>query len=125
MALDCLYTTVRNISGATRYFDYLPPHGRRLADDEEMSVPAELLPWMNRCGINMRKLRGFAADLTACNIAIVQTPQQHVHVVGEEGDLDVFRTVTIHRDPATDEDVVVAVAPCWECDEDASPSPTA
>lgn len=124
MSLDCLYTRVRNISGTSRYFDYLPPHGRRLAADEEMSIPADWLPWMNRCGINMRKLRGLAADLEECRIRILRSPQQHVHVVGEDGLSDDVRCVTIHRDPDTGEDAVVAVAPCWECAEDAAPSPS-
>jgi hypothetical protein len=123
MSLACLYTKVRNISGATRYFDYLPPHGRRLAADEEMSIPSELLPWMNRGGINMRKLRGFASDLEDCQIAVLQTPEQHCHVTGEDGLSDDVRCVTIHRDPTTSEDEVVAVAACWEC-ADATPSPS-
>ncbi len=121
--LGCLNTVVRNISGTSRFYAYLPPHGRRLADGEEMSIPGNLLPWMNKSNVNMRHLRGFAADLEDCRIAILQSPEQHVHVTGEAGDLDVRRTVTIHRDPSTNEDVVVAVEPCWECD-DAAPSPS-
>lgn len=121
MSLECLYTTMRNISGATRYFDYLPPHGRRLADGEEVNIPGELLPWMEG---NLRKMRGLASDLQNCLIACVKTPAQHCHVVGEDGDLDVFRTVTIHREPLTGEDAVVAVAPCWECTDEASPTPS-
>jgi hypothetical protein len=120
MALDCIYTTLRNSSGVTRYFDYLPPHGRRLAAAEEINIPGDWLPWMRG---NLRKMRGFASDLTNCLIEIVKTPEQHCHVVGEENDLDLIRTVTIHRDPATDEDVVVAIEPCWQCSED-SPTPS-
>ncbi len=39
---DCLYTTVKNVSGATRFFGFLPPHGRELVDDEEHSVAGDI-----------------------------------------------------------------------------------
>lgn len=35
---ECLYSTVRNVCGATRSFGFLPPHGKKLAHDEEYSV---------------------------------------------------------------------------------------
>jgi hypothetical protein len=38
MDLTCLYSTVKNISGKAKIFGFLPPHGRRLLDDEEFTV---------------------------------------------------------------------------------------
>lgn len=40
MAFDtsCLYSTVRNTSGQAKTFGFLPPHGRRLAVNEEFTV---------------------------------------------------------------------------------------
>ena len=33
----CLYSTVRNVSGVTKRFPFLPPHGRQLLANEEAS----------------------------------------------------------------------------------------
>ncbi len=40
MGLDtaCLYSTVKNTSGGTKKFGFLPPHGRELAAGEEFTV---------------------------------------------------------------------------------------
>jgi len=40
MGLDvsCLYSTVRNTSGRAMTFGFLPPHGRKLAINEEFTV---------------------------------------------------------------------------------------
>ena len=35
---DCLYSTVKNVSGVTKIFGFLPPHGRELANNEEFTV---------------------------------------------------------------------------------------
>lgn len=37
-ATDCLYSTVKNVSGGTLDFSFLPPHGKRLDDNEEYTV---------------------------------------------------------------------------------------
>lgn len=36
--VQCLYSTVRNDSGVSKVFSFLPPHGRRLAANEEFTV---------------------------------------------------------------------------------------
>ena len=41
--LDCLYSTVKNISGGTLKFGFLPPHGQELADDAEVTVFGNIL----------------------------------------------------------------------------------
>jgi len=38
----CFFTTVKNTSGATKHFGFLPPHGRTLEDDEELHIFGEL-----------------------------------------------------------------------------------
>ena len=45
---DCLYSTVKNTSGATRYFGFLPPHGRELANNEEHSVVGDIFDAITR-----------------------------------------------------------------------------
>ena len=41
--LTCLYSTVKNISGGTLKFGFLPPHGRELADDGTFTVFGNVL----------------------------------------------------------------------------------
>jgi hypothetical protein len=48
MATTCLNTTVVNISGEARYFDFLPPYGLTLAADEEFSAPGDIIEWLRR-----------------------------------------------------------------------------
>ncbi len=42
MDTSCLFTVVRNISGASRYFGFLGPRGVELDDDEEFAVLGSL-----------------------------------------------------------------------------------
>lgn len=41
--LGCLYSTVKNISGGTKKFGFLPPHGKELASAEEYTVFGNVL----------------------------------------------------------------------------------
>ena len=40
---SCLYSVVKNVSGVTKIFSFLPPHGTTLAADEEYSVFGNIL----------------------------------------------------------------------------------
>ncbi len=42
MSTQCLLSTVKNISGVTKKFGFLPPHGRTLAANEEFSFMGSL-----------------------------------------------------------------------------------
>jgi len=35
---SCLYTTFKNTSGKTKYFGFLPPHGRKLLPNQEITI---------------------------------------------------------------------------------------
>lgn len=50
MSMDttCLYSVVRNTSGQTKNFPFLPPHGKELDDQEEYSVWGSVLEAVNR-----------------------------------------------------------------------------
>ena len=75
---SCLYTTVRNTSGAVLPAHYLPPRGRNLAIGEEFSFigqPAEAIA--RGCGdrgSGIRHIAAFERDLAAGNLTIVATP---------------------------------------------------
>lgn len=44
----CTMSVVRNTSGAARRFTFLPPHGRKLANNEELTVFGSILEAVNR-----------------------------------------------------------------------------
>lgn len=39
----CLYTTIKNVSGQTMKFGFLPPHGRELDDAEELTILGDIV----------------------------------------------------------------------------------
>lgn len=45
---DCLTSTVRNTSGGSMIFGFLPPHGMQLAADEEYTVWGNILEAIGR-----------------------------------------------------------------------------
>ena len=66
-----LYTTVKNISGASRFFAYLGKHGRTLADDATYSVYGGMVESFKGNDI---KRAAFERDLLAGYLAVVKTP---------------------------------------------------
>jgi hypothetical protein len=49
MSADCLLkTTVKNISGSTRRFSFLPPLGVSLANNQEFTAPGTINDWCKR-----------------------------------------------------------------------------
>lgn len=78
MPLDtsCLYSTVRNTSGTEKTFGFLPPHGRKLAANEEFTVFGDIkqaiIPF-ERAGAR-RNITAFEAALRRGDIEIINTP---------------------------------------------------
>lgn len=71
---SCLVTVVRNGSGATRRFSYLPPHGQELAADEELSVVGSLVEAVRSGHGGARAVEDLLRDLDAGNLEIISTP---------------------------------------------------
>lgn len=73
-----LYTTVRNISGRTRRFTFLPPHGRELANNETFTVIGDIHTAVIRGdrGESRRNLNALERALQGPvpTLEIVQTP---------------------------------------------------
>src|SRR5688572_21991290 len=101
MTTECLYTTVRNVSGEERAFGFLPPHGRRLADDEQISIPGHLADYV--AGKNRRSLQALEACVEAGDLIIMRTPAVHLY----DPTLDVIKVLDLE-----DGDLGV-VDPCW------------
>lgn len=75
--LTCLYSTVKNISGGTLKFGFLPPHGRELADDGEFTVFGSVLDCVANGfdrATSQRQIAGFERAIDQAKIEIVNTP---------------------------------------------------
>ncbi len=79
MDTTCLYSTVKNVSGATKTFGFLPPHGRELENNEEFTVFGDIRQGLggNRGGersVHRRDNAAFEAAVEAGDLEIIQTP---------------------------------------------------
>lgn len=78
MAYDvtCLYSTLKNISGKSMFFAFLPPHGRRLANNEEFTVFGDIRDQVGNSGPTRRtdRIKAFEDAIEAGNLVIVSTP---------------------------------------------------
>jgi hypothetical protein len=98
--IRCLKTTVRNISGARMIFGYLPPHGKDLDSNEEISFYGNLFEIVAG---NARKRNSLAADLQAGRLVVTQTPAPHYY----DAENDTVRILEINDGVLTHDD------PCW------------
>jgi hypothetical protein len=88
-ASDFLYTTVRNTSGAARFFGFLGPHGKKLAANEEYSVPGDLVAVLGG-KTSRRSFNALVRAFDNSTIAIVKTPSPFVVDAADAG-----QTVTL------------------------------
>lgn len=72
MATTCLQSTVKNTSGATKTFSFLPGHGATLTAGQEKSYTGDITGLIAQK--SKRELDSFLAALDAGDIAIVSTP---------------------------------------------------
>jgi hypothetical protein len=79
MDTSCLYSTVKNTSGGTKIFGFLPPHGRELAADEEFTVFGDIRQNLggnrgSERSVARRDNTAFEAAIEAGDLIIVNTP---------------------------------------------------
>ena len=106
MDMRCLYSTVRNVSGGTRTFSFLPPHGRKMTADEEYSVMGDIVEACIR-DQRVTSRRQLAALETAVHdqlLSIVSTPAQ---IFEDEG---TGQSKMLHVANGT----LALTDPCWE-----------
>lgn len=71
----CLFTIVKNTSGASKKFGFLPPHGVTLAADEELHVFGNLQDAIQRGGHkNVRAQNALAQALSDGDLEIKSSP---------------------------------------------------
>ena len=79
MDVSCLYSTAKNISGGTKIFGFLPPHGRELAADEEFTVFGDVRQGLggnrgSERSVARRDNAAFEAAIESGDLEIIQTP---------------------------------------------------
>jgi len=118
-ATECLYSTVRNISSTEKFFGFLPPHGRRLACGEELSIWGDIQHYLAKYTPNERGRRSLESALTGDSpvMALVNSPAVHLF----DSTLDQTQILTL------DNGAFAAADPCWnayssslsiQCDDD-------
>lgn len=110
MSLDtsCLYSTVKNVSGRAMTFGFLPPHGRKLANNEEFTVFGDIRQALvagQRGGRaeSRRDIMAFEAAIARGDIVIVQTPNPVLQ------DQNTGASKMLQLDSGT----LSAADPCW------------
>ena len=73
---DCLTTTVKNNTGVSKVFSFLPPHGRRLAAGQWLTFTGHLTDIVaNGDAIaGKRKLAALTAAIAAGQLLVLDTP---------------------------------------------------
>jgi len=101
---DCLYTTVKNVSGKERVFGFLGPRGMRLAVNEVVTVRGNLIQTLG----GQTSARRFKALERALDqngsLEIVSTPAVHLYDAVQD------RT----RQLALQNNALGIVDPCWD-----------
>ena len=106
-AKDCLKSVVKNTSGYTRTFGFLPPHGVTLTADEEYEVFGNILDALGSGRSRYAQRRAHAAFQDAIDrgdIALVSTPNPILN--------DTVNTTSSKMINLTSGSLAVA-APCW------------
>lgn len=75
---DCLYSTIKNVSGGSLRLMFLPPHGVTLADAGEYTFAGDPVAAISSKRANFvaakRDIAAMEAALQAGNIEIIKTP---------------------------------------------------
>jgi hypothetical protein len=75
---DCLYSTIKNTSGGSKRFMFLPPHGKTLAAAGEETFAGDVVSAIRSKRANFvagkRDVAALEAALQAGDVEIVKTP---------------------------------------------------
>lgn len=99
---DCLYTTVKNVSGKERVFGFLGERGKRLLANETFTQRGDLVAKLG-AQTSARRFKALERSLLAGSLEIVKTPAVHLY---DDTD-DVVRMLVL------DNGVLGFADPCW------------
>jgi len=102
---DCLYTTVKNVSGKERVFGFLGARGKRLAANEVATLPGNLINHLGDGSWSVRRFRALERSLKDNeSLEIVSTPSVHLY------DAETDDTKLLELESGS----LGVVDPCWE-----------
>lgn len=101
----CLFSTVKNVSGSTKRFGFLPPHGRELANNEELTVFGSIWEAVGRGDYSASK-RNHDALATAIRDGDLELKESPCVVLYDETDEASYRLTV-------DSSTLAAAAPAW------------
>jgi len=106
---SCFYSTVKNTSGGRRRFGFLPPHGRELDADEEITVWGDVRQAITQLrgpefASARRDINAFDAAIARGDILVVETPSPIL--------LDA--TTNASKILQLDDGTLSVADPCWE-----------
>lgn len=111
MDTSCLKSAVKNVSGDTKYFGFLPPTGLSLEADEEVEFMGRVEDAIARScddgGTLRRKMKGLFASIEAGNLIITKQPNPIVEdtVTGDPRILVVNNGTVNDDDPCFNDSV--------------------
>jgi len=78
---ECLYTTVKNVSGVAKAFGFLGAHGKRLNAGETVTIPGDLVSALGGGGKwSQRRFKALERSLDSLGfLQIVSTPAVHLY----------------------------------------------
>jgi len=88
--IDCINTTVRNMSGHSAVFGFLPPHGKKLEAGEEYTFFGSVENLLSRI-TSGRKRAGFTAAVQSGDLVVVSGPTPILY----DATLDVSKTIQL------------------------------
>lgn len=108
----CLYSSVKNVSGKTMQFPFIPPHGKELDDEEQVSVPGDIRQTILSRTPGRNCKRRFDAFVRALgnndtNTAYLQLISTPAPVVWDETD-------EVPMILSGDNGAPLLLSPCWE-----------
>ena len=104
--LDCLYSTVKNISGGKKTFGFLPPHGQSLVDDGTTTVFGNILDAVANGfdrNTSRRSILAFESAIDNQLIEIISTPSPILKSSNGQSYMLTLTGTTLSVDD-----------PCWE-----------
>ena len=91
--IDCINTTVRNMSGKAAVFGFLPPHGKKLEAGEEYTFFGSIESLLSKV-TSGRKRAGFTAAVQSGDLVVVSGPTPILY----DATLDVSKTIKLDND---------------------------
>ena len=102
---SCLVSTVKNTSGVDKFFGFLPPHGKRLAADEEINIFGDVKEAVNRGDrFGNRSMKSLQDSLDRGDLEIVNTPMPIAY----------DETLANSKVVGIDNGALSLTDPCWE-----------